>query len=272
MTVKEILKLYPKIDETELFLSHLLKFPKEKLYINPEQKINKNLLARFKNMVKEFGKGKPAAYILKYKYFFGLKFFVNSNVLIPRPESEWLVEKSLDFIKSSKAKSLKVLDLGTGSGCLAISISKNSPIKTIDITASDISKKALSVAQKNARSHDAKIKFIQSNLLNDIKNSYDLIIANLPYVPINDYDNLKKNLHHEPKMAITDGTNDFELYEKFLRQLSFRKNLPKLILFEMDPSTKLPLTLMVKKYLPKSKIIFYKDFNNLWRYASIQNK
>jgi release factor glutamine methyltransferase len=129
MTVKEVLKKYPKLDETEIFLSHLLKCTKTELFANPERQVNNGQLKVLETMIRDFNKGKPVAYILGYKYFYDLKFKVDSTTLIPRPESELLVTKALDFIKSLTEQNgnqiIELLDLGTGSGCLAISIAKH---------------------------------------------------------------------------------------------------------------------------------------------------
>ncbi|QQS23352.1 peptide chain release factor N(5)-glutamine methyltransferase [bacterium] len=275
MTIREALKKYHSIDETELFLSHLLKYSKSDLIKNPSQKLTKSQEFSLDKMIGAFKKGAPAAYLLGYKYFYGQKFKVNRSVLIPRPESEWLVDKTLDYINTKNIKS--ILDIGTGSGCLAISIFQNSPAGTkIKVTATDISPKALKIAQANAKSLKSKVTFKQSDLLSNIRSNPDLIIANLPYVPVSDYRKFISNLKQEPKLALTDGTNDSILYTKLIEQISKRKQKPKVILFELDPSTKPILSSAVRQFLgPKSeqrpyKLTFHKDLNQLIRYAVLE--
>lgn len=252
MTIKDTLKKYQNI-ETEILLGHVLKKSKEFLYTHPEKKLTALELKKFKTLTKRRLKGEPIAYILGYKDFYGLRFKVNKNVLIPRPETEWLVEKAL--IQKNKNR---ILDIGTGSGCIAIAIKKHS--KTSKVTASDISFKALAVAKANARNQTVKIKFIKSNLFSNLKGKFDMIIANLPYVPTSDYKKLKSNLKYEPKLAITDGTNTAEIYKRFLKDVKNHLSPKGLVLLEIDPST--------KKYLPKQALI-YKDIAGLPRYAEI---
>lgn len=276
MTIFEFTNHYSTI-ESDLLLSFILKKPKEFLYLNPNKQLNKIQLLKLKGLVRRRLNGEPMAYILGYKDFYGLKLKVNKNVLIPRPETEWLVDQVLKLIhpghrsgiqfdfKSrprvvARGGNIKVLDLGTGSGCIAISIKKN--INDTDITASDISAKALTVAKANAKFHKTNIKFIKSDLFSNITEKFDLIIANLPYVPASDYKKLRNGLKYEPKSAITDGSNTAEIYKRFLKQVNGHLATKGIILLEIDPKT--------KKYLPP-KTKFYKDLNGLWRYAEINN-
>jgi release factor glutamine methyltransferase len=217
----------------------------------------------------------PVAYILGYKYFYGLKFKVNRHVLIPRPETEWLVDKTLEIIdqkfKASPTKTLKILDVGTGSGCIPISIAANiakkwTPKKVkikVKIYGSDISHSALKVAQDNAKTQKVKVNLNQRDLLSGTTGKFDIIIANLPYVPQKDYEKYYDNLQHEPKLALTDGTDQFILIRKFLQQS--KKNLAKngYILLETDPVS----TKIIKSIFAKAK--FKEDIHGLIRYAII---
>jgi methylase of polypeptide subunit release factors len=130
-------------------------------------------------------------------------------------------------------------------------------------------RKALEIAKANARNHKVHINFVYSDLLDKISNEWDIVVANLPYVPIKDYGQLKTGLKFEPILALTDGTDDSILYSKFLEQLN-PKHLPKLILFEIDPSTKPILEDFVKQSFPQYKITFEQDIHKLWRYAILE--
>lgn len=275
MTIREVLKKYHSIDETELFLSHLLKMSKSDLIKNYQHKLTTKQHQRLNNMISAFKKGMPAAYILGYKYFYGLKFKVNRNVLIPRPESEWLVDKALSSINTlltkKRNKPINILEIGTGSGCIAIALAKQlQPNGLTRVTASDISAPALTVAKFNAKTHKAKIKFVKSNLLSNIRGQFDIVIANLPYVPLRDYQKLYKNLRFEPKLALTDGSNDSLIYIELLEQISKRQDAPKFILLELDPSTKPELIASAKKILTNYQLNFFKDLKQLTRYATIK--
>lgn len=274
MTIREVLKKHHQIDETELFLSHLLKMSKTQLIANSTKALTKPQIRKLEQMLKLFKKGMPAAYILGYKYFYGLKFRVNRNTLIPRPESEWLVDYVLHWQKLHKKSKIRVLDIGTGSGCIAIAIAKHAKQKT-NITGSDISAKALSTARVNAKANHCKVTFTRSDLLAKIKGHYDVMIANLPYVPKKDYLKYKNNLQYEPKTALTDNGDGTRLYVRLLEQI-IQKNLrPRVIIFEIDPSSKLILAKTIKQFFPKHQypnreLHFYSDLKHLTRYLVLE--
>lgn len=254
----------------------------------PEHKVTIKQLSNITRLAKRRLAGEPIAYILGYKDFFGLRFQVNKNVLVPRPETEWLVERVTTIIPSDrKAQPIKILDLGTGSGAIVVSVAKTlqadgksaSSKQQADTTgqrfafhASDVSGTALAVAKLNARKHKVKINFHKSDLFKEIKGQFDVIIANLPYVPLKNYESRIKNLEWEPKIALIDPVKDFDLYERFFRQVSQSGILrpTSTILLEMDPKTKPHIQKFAKKYLLGWKVKFFKDYNNLWRFAEIR--
>ncbi len=298
MTVKEVFKKYSSI-EVDLLLSHILGKSKEFIFLRPQKKLSSYQVKKLSSLAKRREKGEPIAYILGYKDFLGLRFKVNKNVLIPRPETEELVQKAIKRLKDLKLKDSKVriLDVGTGSGCIAVSLanqlSANYPVR---LYASDISLKALAVAKQNARKYGAKIKFIQSDLFERVEGRFDIIVANLPYVPAK---MLRKHLLHrptppsssnpfaglayEPVFALTDGGSSWHIYKRFFQQVGAHLNLTpssdgvtlsndrvkSLIYLEIDPAQKKELPEIIKKYLPKANVKFYKDFNNFWRYVEI---
>ena len=152
--------------------------------------------------------GKPLDKIFNKKHFYGLQFIVNENVLSPRADSELLVETAVNVIKENNLKS--VLDLCTGSGCIAIAIKKNA---NVQITASDISIKALSIAKINAKNLNAEINFIHSNMFEKIKDKYDLIVSNPPYIASDEIDNLDVEVKlHDPLLALDGGELGLKYY------------------------------------------------------------
>lgn len=291
MTIGELLKKY-NAPEAELLLAETLKQPKEFLYLHPETKLNIATKTKFLKMYSKFSSGFPIAYILGYKYFYGLKFKVSRDVLIPRPESEWLIDEAVRYINlrrqnSSKAKStkLRILDMGTGSGCLITSLAvttrssgivatkttRASVLPKIEFIASDISGKALAVAKKNATTYKASIKFVESNLFENITGKFDLIIANLPYVPVSDYIKLLPNLKAEPKHALTDGTENSILIQKLLLNLPQHLSRNGVALLEIDPTSKAVITKLNKEKKLGLKITYKQDHNSLIRFAIIKN-
>ncbi len=263
MTIAEASKKYHKI-ELELLLAHVLQKPKEFVFLHEETKLIIKQQREVEKLAKLRLQGRPVAYILGYKDFYGLRFKVNRNVLIPRPETEWLVDRAMTRAALGKAK---ILDIGTGSGAIAVSLAKELRSRAA-LEASDISQKALMVAKQNAKNHKVKIKFHHSNLFSNITGKFDIIIANLPYVSTADYRKLRSGLRFEPRGALVAKDN-FEIYQDFLKKLPDYTSRGALVLLEMDPKTKKYLQIWQKKYLPTWKISFYKDFNNLWRYAEL---
>lgn len=271
MNIRESIKKYPHV-EIELLLAHILNQPKEFLYINPAFELSANQHIRLKKMIARRKSGEPVAYILGYKDFVGLRFKVNNNVLIPRPETEELVNKVYQVCKVCEKKSqIKILDVGTGSGCIAISLAKKLNIsnRKFKIIASDVSKKALTVAKQNAKTHRVKVKFIHSDILKNIRMNFDVIVANLPYVPNTDFKKLEKNLKYEPKSAIFTKEKGLYMIKKLLSQMAQLPKKPQYIFLEFDSRQKLALQKLVKNILPTGKLIMRKDLFNRWRFAEI---
>ncbi len=195
--------------------------------------------------------------------------------------------KDLGF-KIKGKRQIRMLDLGTGSGCIIITLAKVLETKVTfaqrkgDLCpifyASDISQKALTVAKQNAKDHKVSIKFIQSDLFGNVKMKFDIIIANLPYVPEADLRlRIKDNreLQFEPKNALTDGTNEFNIYERFFQQIGTHlakpaNGLPTPVIYlEIDPKAEPFIQKWTNKYLLGAKVTFYKDLNRLIRFSII---
>ena len=192
--------------DSELVLSNLLKQQRENLIINSNQNVSQNIILNFNKLITRRATREPLAYILKNKEFWSKDFFVDRNILIPRPETELIVEWTLDL---SLNKNSTIVEVGTGSGCIAISIYlKNRDLK---ILATDLSDAALKVAQINRERLNAfNVTFMQANwLAASIENSLDLVISNPPYIKPNDPH--LRDLHHEPLIALTseNGSNSF---------------------------------------------------------------
>ncbi len=230
-------------------------------------------------LVRERVKNIPVAYILGQKEFYGLNFYVNKNVLIPRPESEWLVEEAVKYIKTQKRK-IAILDLGTGSGNIIISIYKSLMIGNwqfgVKFHASDISSKALFIAKKNAKKYklDKKIKLFHSDLFSNwrLQKKFDLIVANLPYVPKNNepLTVYRSPISFEPQNAIFASDNGAEIIKKFLVQAKNYLNNNGLILIELDPRNAADLKEFTQSNFPNTKIQLEKDLAGFERYLIIR--
>jgi release factor glutamine methyltransferase len=269
MIVGQALKKYSRF-EIELLLAHVLKKPKEFLFLNPKYKLSSHQAKKLLSMVGRRAKGEPAAYILGYKDFMGLRFIVSKNVLIPRPETEWVVQEITSRVKAQK-RQVKILDVGTGSGCIAISLAKGLQGQA-QVCASDVSGRALVVARKNAKMLRARVKFIQSDLLMKVKFSPEILVANLPY-GWHEWENNSSaetlGLKFEPRKALFTKEGGLLEIRRLLVAIAKMPKPPKSVYLEFDPRQKKALSNLAKKNLPKYRQIFHKDYSNFWRYLEL---
>ena len=232
-----------KID-AEILLGDILKISKEKMMLNLEKKIHNENLNKYIYLINRRKKNEPVAYLLNRKEFWKNEFYVNKDVLIPRPETEHLVEAALKF--TNKREKKKILEIGVGSGCILVSILKERPL--CSAVGIDCSKKAVKIAQINANLHQInnRIKIIKSDVDNFKSYKYDLIISNPPYI---DKHNLKYLgvSKYEPKVAFDGGINGTEMLMKVIKKSSFLlKNNGKLII-EIGVNQKYKLVNFLKK-------------------------
>lgn len=218
--------------------------------------------------IKRLNNGEPVQYIVGNVDFYGYKINVNKNVLIPRFETEELVFKTINLIKKNLNENIKVLDIGTGSGCISIALKKEIP--GLDITAVDISEDALLVAKNNALENNCEINFIKSDLFNNIDNKYDLIISNPPYISYDEQimDIVKKN---EPHLALYAKNNGLYFYEEIIKNSSNYLNDKNIIAFEIGYLQANEIKKMTHKYYPNANIIIEKDMQEKDRFVFIIN-
>lgn len=195
-------------------LSYVLKKDKVYLTINSDTALTDTEYAEFTKYIEQIIDGKPVQYIIQKQEFMGMKFFVNEDVLIPQPDTEILVETVLDICKRYGNQSLRILDLCTGSGAIAISLSK---ILNTQVFASDISTKALEVAEKNNVLNNSKVEFIESNLFEQINGEkFDIIVSNPPYIKNEEIKLLSKQVQNEPYIALSGGEDGLDFYRKII--------------------------------------------------------
>jgi len=211
--------------ETEILLSYFLKMNRSSIYVNSDRELKVAEKLELVDMVKKRLKRIPIQYITSHQEFMGMDFLVEKGVLIPRPETEILVEEVIKRLKNYKCSNiLEVADLGTGTGVIAISIANF--INNITVYATDISKKSLQIALKNAQKHDCKDKiiFLQGDLFKPFKNkieklSLEAIISNPPYIDSYDFKSLPPEVkNNEPKIALFGGIDGLEYYRKIIRK------------------------------------------------------
>jgi len=212
--------LYPQTEIDSFFfllIEEFLELKRIDVSLKPDFKITEEKLTQLNSAIKRLQKEEPIQYILGTTEFYGLPFIVNKHVLIPRPETEELVEWIISSVISSGVeKSLKILDIGTGSGCIPISLKKN--IATTEVSAMDISKDAIEVAKQNAKLNEVQITFLQHDILStkDLGQQFDIIISNPPYVRELEKQEIKNNvLENEPHLALfVNDNNPLLFYNK----------------------------------------------------------
>ena len=221
-----ILKEYkisnPQLD-SQILLSNSIKKDKKHIILNPKELLNSEQTEIFKDLIERRKKGEPIAYLINKKEFWKDEFFVNKDVLIPRPDTELIIEQVLKIY--SKNSNLQVLDIGTGSGCILLSILKERPsFYGIGI---DISKKSINVSKLNAKQLNltGRAKFFHSSIDNFKIGKYDLIVSNPPYIELYNLKYLEKDvINFEPKLALSGG---FDGFSKIRKVINKAKNLIK---------------------------------------------
>jgi len=268
--------------EAEILLSKILKKSHEFILTHNEYKLTKLQTANFKLLISKRLKGEPIAYLTGHKEFYSLDFKVNKDVLIPRPETELMVEEALKLV-THNSQPVTLVDVGTGSGCVIITLAKLFNSKNLKFLASDISAKALTVARQNAKRHGVtkKIKFLHGNLLEPIinnpkyiiQNTKYIILANLPYGWKEWKNNTSQDtigLKFEPQIALYTGKNGLALYERLFRQIKkLRVASCELrdiyVLCEFDPRQTTKIKQLIKRELPQASCQIKKDLSGLNR-------
>ncbi len=194
-------------------LENVLRKGREFIFLNPDFILNNDQLSKLQNIIKRRLKGEPLAYILGEVYFYGIKFYIKNGVFIPRKETEHLIDAflSLDISKG------KILDLCCGCGIIGLSLKKLLP--DLDVTLSDISEKAIENAQNNSLQLNLKVNIIKSNLFENIKDKFNVIISNPPYIPTKEIENLCREVReYEPRKALDGGSRGVFFYNQIFKQ------------------------------------------------------
>ena len=236
------------------------------LIMNYDNEINSHYFNIYDSLVKEYlDNGKPVQYILGYTYFCGLKMNVSPACLIPRPETELLVEIALEKIKEHDLKT--VLDIGTGSGAIAIAIKKNSDTF---VEATDISLDAIEIAKKNAMENGVDINFICSDVFDEINEKYDLIVSNPPYIDPLDIDKIDKIVYqNEPHLALFGGEKGLYYYKRIIDDIDLYLNDGGFLIMEIGDTQAQDIKDYLRENKENYKIDVYKDYNGFDRIVVI---
>ena len=242
------------------------------LYMEYEEEIDEKILMEFNKKMELLLTGEPLQHILGYEYFYGYKFFVNEDVLIPRPETEELVANILSYYDDYFANQQVVLcDIGTGSGAIAISLKKEE--ENLHVLASDISEKAIAMAKRNAENLQADVKFFVGDMCEPFierKIKVDILVSNPPYIP-NEEEIEHSVKDFEPHLALFGGDDGCKFYRIIFERSKEMLKEKSMLAFEMGYDQKDRLTSLAKEYFPKSRIEVLKDMNGKNRMLFIFN-
>lgn len=245
-------------DQTKLILGTILDLNPLELNFHLDDIVDKDLKERFLKCLENIKRGLPLQYALNNVNFYGLDYFVDERVLIPRFETEELVYNTNYYISKYFGGNSKILDLCCGSGCIGLTLKHLN--KNIDVTLSDISPYALEVCDINKRNLKIDAKIIESDLFNDINDKFDVIISNPPYIAENDVvDNIV--LENEPHIALFAGNDGIEFYDRILSSCENYLNDKYLIAFEIGESEKEKVLELIDKYLKDVKVITKRDMS-----------
>lgn len=260
MTVEELIiygKKFVHSTHAKMILADLLQLNPLELLNYLDKVVEEKTVELFKKKVETLRKNKPIQYVIGNVNFYGNKFLVNENVLIPRFETEELVENTLSLIEEIFAnKDLKVIDLGCGTGCIGITLKKRIP--SLDVTLLDISPKALEVAKHNAQELETDVTLIENDMLEGLNEKYDIIISNPPYIKDEEeIEDIVKN--NEPHLALYAGVDGLDCYKKILKEAPNYINKRFLIAFEIGETQKDDIISLAKNSFPQATIISKKD-------------
>jgi release factor glutamine methyltransferase len=253
--------------EGELLLRHVLGIDRTQLYLELERDFNPTSEEILSRLIERRLQGEPSFYIIGHREFYGIDFYVNHDVLIPRPESELLVEKALMLARNNSIST--IADIGTGCGAIAISLALNLP--GVKIYATDISAKALEVAGTNCRKHGVagRICFLQGDMLEPLPGPVDLIIANLPYVRESDLPGIGP-LSFEPALALNGGPDGVTEIEKLCHQVGEKLRRGGVMFLEIGQGQAGTVTGILRRIFPSARIDVSRDFAGFERVVSLR--
>ena len=281
MTIDEIYsKMTDSIDflDRDLIIGKVIGKNREYVLTHPEKKLSLKKTKKINQMINKRTQGFPLAYLLGEKEFYGQKFLVNRHTLIPRPETELMVEKIISTHPENKV----IVDIGTGSGCIIITLQKFLKNRQNSFWATDISPQALRLAKKNARllGSNKKIAFRSGSLLSPIINNPKitrarkdlLIVANLPYLSNAVWKKTSPNVKKfEPLLALRSGQDGLSDYRKLIKELHSIRHLPLEAYFEFSPEQKVSLEKLIFNVFPKARLKFFRDLSHRYRFVYWKN-
>ena len=248
--------------EAEVLLRHVLKIDRATMFRDLDEDVSIEDSGNIASLVKRRTQREPLAYITGAKEFYGLPFVVSEDVLIPRQETELLVDTAIGQAKSLDKSEISIVDVGTGSGAIAVSLALNIP--TSSVIAVDISESALTIADDNRRAHGlySRVKLRRGSLLEPIVEKIDILVSNPPYIRSDKLTSLQEEVLQEPMVALDGGYDGLELIKKLLFQAVDKMSNPGVILFEIDSDQAAEAVKLSQQYFPSAITTVLKDLSN----------
>ena len=249
----------------ELLLRHFTGMSRSELFANQQTVLDQEILASFEKAVILHGEGRPVQYIIGHEEFYGRKFTVDDEVLIPRPETEELVHGSLVRIGKlfGADATVELVDIGTGSGAIAVTLKLESP--SLVVSGSDLAAESLAVARENARQLAAKVEFVHGDLLKPFISAgrtFDVVISNPPYIPVGDIGEMSEVVtEHEPHRALFAGVDGLDLYRRFMEELPFVLKKTALVGFEIGAGQSEAVAELLCETFPQAEVEIVFDIN-----------
>ncbi len=253
--------------EAEVMTMNVMRMPRQDLFAQQETEVGPQQEEQLDAIIQRRLAREPLAYILGYKEFYGVNLLVNPDVLIPRPETESLVEHALFMaLMGMETADLVIADVGAGTGAVAVNLAIH--LAAARIYAVDIADPVLDVASYNIRAHNVadRVTLLKGDLLEPLPEPVDLIVANLPYIPTDRIPTLQPEVQQEPALALDGGPDGLDLINRLLRQASENRLKDHgIILLEMDPEQVAPVTALAQTLFPNAEITVEKDLSGLDR-------
>ncbi len=259
--------------EAEVLLMEVLGVSRAYLYAHPEQEVSLEHVERLADLFQRRARGEPLAYLTGHKEFYGLDFIVRPGVLIPRPETELLIERAIALAGGyPRGARLALADVGTGCGAIAVALALNLP--NAHVYATDTSAAVIAVAAENVRRYGlgSRVTLLQGDLLEPVPELLDLVVANLPYVRSDELPYLQREVRHEPREALDGGPDGLRVIGRFLQRAPAWVKPRGAVLVEMDHRQAATLISMAREYFPGARVTVYKDLAGLDRVCEVSRE
>ena len=257
--------------EAEVLMRHILGMERAQFFAALDEPLAPDQQRQIRQVVRRRLDGEPLAYIVGHREFYGLEFVVNAHVMIPRQESELLVDKVLEFCSDKMHRGpLHIVDVGTGSGAVAIAIARN--LRQSVVYATDLRREALTVADVNRRRHGVldRVHLCQGDLLQFLNRPLDVIVSNPPYIRADEIQHLAPEVRNEPVWALDGGADGLEVIRRLLQQAPEYIRPGGLILLEIDPEQFESARQLARQAMPGARVLFAKDLLGLARVVIVE--